>query len=263
MPQTLQDVISRVRSEIDESAARMFTDTELTNWINDALRDVARRAENLITVDSTVQIPAFVPSSFAPGPPQYPLNLGTGEAVTGFGSSGPTDVLRLDRVEFVPSNQNNQIYRIEPSTQNEMDQIWGTYQQNSSSYPRWYVLNGYPGGSGRNLFTIQLYPVPSQSGTLNIYYYRLPTRISDPIANPASYLTTIDVVEGWDDLAVTYALYKSLQKQRDPEWQARKQEYEANLAQMIDTTRKFHDQQSYISYGTNMLPSWLVGGGEW
>ena len=35
------------------------------------------------------------------------------------------------------------------------------------------------------------------------------------------------------------------------------------VAQMIDVTRKFHDQQSYISYGTNMLPSWLVGGGEW
>jgi hypothetical protein len=260
MPVSLLDAIYRVRAELDEPAypslpnstanpasspqARFFTDTELTAWLYQGLRDISRRAEDLITKDQTITIPAWTGS----GPTAWPL-LG--------------DVIRINRVEFVPALQNNQIYRVEPSTQNEMDQIWGTYQQNTSSYPRWYVLLGYPGGSGRNQFLIQLYPVPAQAGTLNVYYYRTPTPLTDPVANPNAYQVTLDIVEGWDDLAVEYAVYKGLQKQRNPEWQARKQEYEMAVAQMIDVTRKFHDQQSYISYGTNMLPSWLVGGGEW
>jgi hypothetical protein len=74
---------------------------------------------------------------------------------------------------------------------------------------------------------------------------------------------TLDIVEGWDDIVVDYAVVRGLQKQRNPEWQARKEQYEATLASMVDVTRRYHDQQSYISYGTNMLPSWLVGGGEW
>jgi Family of unknown function (DUF6682) len=261
MPATLLDAIARVRSELDEPAypslanstgspssspqPRFFTDTELTAWIAQGLRDISRRAEDLITKDQTISIPAFA---------------GTGSP-TSFQLLN--DIIRINRVEFVPVNQTNQIYRVEPSTQNEMDQIWGTYQQNPSSYPRWYVLLGYPGGTGRNAFMIQLYPVASQAGTLNVYYYRIPTPLTDPVANPSMYSTTLDIVEGWDDLAVEYAVYKGLQKQRNPEWQARKQEYEMAVAQMIDVTRKFHDQQSYISYGTNMLPSWLVGGGEW
>jgi hypothetical protein len=262
MPATLIDAIFRVRAALDEPAypslpnstpnpvdspqPRFFTDTELTAWIWQGLRDVARRAEILHTVDQTIAIPAYDPST--PSTARYDLL---------------NDTVRINRVEFVPSLQTNQIYRVEPSTQNEMDQIWGTYQQNSSSYPRWYVLLGYPGGSGRNLFQLQLYPVPSQPGTLNVYYYREPTPLTDPVANPSQYSTTLDIVEGWDDTAVEYAIIKGLQKQRNPEWQARKQEYELSLAQMVDVTRRYHDQQSYISYGTNMLPSWLVGGGEW
>jgi hypothetical protein len=262
MPITLNDAIYRVRSELDEPAypslpgstsnpltspqPRFYTDTELTVWINSGLRDVSRRVEDLITTDQTINIPAFTGTGTQPS--RFPLM---------------TDVVRINRVEFVPALQNNQIYRVEPSTQNEMDQIWGTYQQNSSSYPRWYVLLGYPGGTSRNLFQIQLYPVPAQAGTLNVYYYREPTLLTDPVADPSQYTKTLDIVEGWHDLATDYAVVKGLQKARNPDWQLHKQEYEQKIANMVDVTRRFHDQQSYISYGTNMLPSWLVGGGEW
>lgn len=246
---TLLDAIKNVRYLLAEEAGPSFyTDTMLTSWLNAGLRDLARRNEILFTVDQTIQIPAFNPSLANPGPPQYALL---------------NDTVRIYRVEFVPVAQTNQIYRVEPSTQNEMDQIWGTYQQNTSTYPRWYVLLGYPGGSGRSTFLIQLYPAASQPGTLNVYYYRQPTKIEDPVANPAALNTTLDVVEGWDDIVVDYAVYKALQRARDPEWQNRKAEYEEKVAQQVDVTRRFHDQQSYISYGTNMLPAWLVGGGEW
>src|SRR5215471_12943247 len=260
MPTTLNDAIYRVRSLLDEPAypslpgstsnattspqARFFTDTELTVWLMQGLRDVARRAEVLHTVDQTITIPAYTGNA----PARFPLL---------------NDVVRINRVEYVPANQYNQIYRVEPSTQNEMDQSWGTYQQNQSSYPRWYITLGYPGGTARNLFQIQLYPVPAQPGYLNVYYYREPSNITDPVATPANYGLTLDIVEGWDDAAVEFAVVKALQKQRNPEWQLRKQEYEDKLAQMVDVTRRYHDQQSYISYGSNQLPAWLVGGGEW
>lgn len=262
MPVTLQDAIRRVRALIDEPAVptlansipatipvpRQFTDTELTDWLNDGLRDVSRRAEDLLTFDQTINVPAFVPTTVSQVP-KYTLL---------------PDTIRLHRVEFVPVNQVNQIYRLEASTYNEMDQIWGTYQQNSSSYPRWYVLWGVPGQTtGRNSFQIQLYPCPSQAGTLNVYYYRMPTRIADPVADPSQYLVTLDIVEGWDDMVVDYAVCRAMQKQRNPEWKDRKEEYEQKVADMIDVTRKFHDQQSFVSYGTNNLPAWLVGGGEW
>lgn len=265
MPIPLIDAIRRVRSNLDESAspsfnefnlvnpipspvARFFTDTEITDWLNDGLRDIARRAEILFTTDSTIQVPAFTPSSLSPGPPVYNLL---------------DDVIRLYRVEFVPVQQTNQIYRVEPSTQNEMDQIWGTYQQNTSTYPRWYITQGYPGGTGRNNFVLQLYPAPSQPGTLNCYYYRQPIRLGDPISNPGNYNITLDLIEGWDDVPITFATMRALQKQRSQQWQDYKKDYEEMIAQMMDVTRRFHDQQSYISYGTNMLPSWLVGGGEY
>ena len=257
MPQQLTDAIYRVRSELNEPAyptlpgstvgnpaPQFFTDTEITQWINDGLRDISRRAEALITYDTTISIPAYIP---VPGQsaPTYTL---------------PTDVIRIQRIEFIPTGAINQTYPLQASTQQEMDQVWGTYQQNPASYPQWWVTRGYPGGTGRNLFVLQVYPVPSQGGTLAIFYYRLPIRIGDPVATPANYTVTLDIVEGWDDLVVEYAIAKAFQKQRNDGWKDRMQSYETKVAEMVDVTRKFTDQPSYMTFGTRFMPSWLT---EW
>jgi hypothetical protein len=258
MPITLNDAIRRVRSAVDEPAIptlanppltnppqpRFYTDTEITDWINDGLRDVSRRAEDLITFDATIVINPYIP---VPGQsaPTYPLQ---------------NDVIRIQRIEFVPTGAINQTYPLIASTQQQMDQVWGTYQQNPASYPQFWVTRGYPGGSGRNAFVLQIYPVPSQGGTLQLFYYRNPTRIPDPVAAPSNYLVTLDIVEGWDDAVVEFATYKALQKARNPEWQERKKEYEEKVNQMIDVTRSWTDQPSYVSYGTRFMPSWLT---EW
>lgn len=258
MPQALQDAIRRVRSYINEPAyptapnsntttgpfARFYTDTELTDWINGGLRDVSRRVEDLITFDTSITIPPYVPIPGQSGP-QYNL---------------PDDVVRIWRIEFIPFGAINQTYPLVASTQQQMDQVWGTYQQNPASYPQFWVTRGYPGGSGRNNFTLQVYPVPSQGGTLQLFYYRQPTRIGDPVADPSQYLVTLDIVEGWDDAAVDYAVYKALQKVRDPSWQDRKNEYETKIVHMVDVTRQWTDQPSYFSFGTRFMPSWLT---EW
>lgn len=255
MPATVNDAIRRLRSLLDEpapptstyGAQRFYRDSELVDWLNDGLRDVSRRAEDLLTFDTTIAIAAYVP---VPGvsAPTYPLL---------------TDIIRIQRIEFVPTNAINQVYKLEASTQNEMDQIWGTYQQNPASFPQWWVTRGYPGGTGRNAFLLQIYPVPSQAGTLNVFYYRLPTRINDPMVDPSQYQVTLDIVEGWDDMVIDFAVYKAMQKARNPEWKDRKAEYEEKVEQIIDVTRKFHDQASYMTYGTMYQPSWLTQSDGW
>jgi hypothetical protein len=258
MPQQLIDAIRRVRANIDEPAYpslpnstsssgpffRMYTDTEITDWLNDGLRDVSRRAEDLLTTDTSIVIQPYVP---IPGmsAPTYPLQ---------------TDIIRVYRIEFIPLGAINQTYPLVASNQQQMDQIWGTYQQNPASYPQFWVTRGYPGGTGRNLFSLQVYPVPSQGGTLQIFYYRNPIRIGDPVATPTNYSVPLDIVEGWDDMAVEYATYKALQKARNAEWKDRKSEYEEKVTQMIDVTRQWTDQPQYFSFGTRFMPSWLT---EW
>ena len=258
MPITLTDAIRRIRSGLDEPATptllnppatnpptpALYTDTEITDWINDALRDIARRTEGLVTFDTSITITAYVP---VPGQsaPTYPL---------------PTDVIRINRIEFVPQGAINQTYPLQASTQQQMDQVWGTYQQNPASYPQFWVTRGYPGGSGRNQHVLQIYPVPSQGGTLQIFYYRQPVRIQDPVGTPANYNLNLDLIEGWDDLIVDFGVYRAFQKARNPAWKDMKEEYDTKIQQMVDVTRSWTDQPSYMTFGTRFMPSWLT---EW
>jgi len=255
MPQTLKDVIRRVRNKLNEPAyptdptslfsisntgQRFYTDTELTDWINDGLRDIARRAEDLITYDQTITVPAYTLGSPTP---VFPL---------------PLDLIRIHRMEFVPAAQSTYSYPLQPSTAYEMDAVWGTYQTNPASYPMFYVTRGYPGGLGRNQFTFQLYPLPSQAGTINIYYYRLPVRLSDPVVDSSQYNILLDMVEGWEDLIVSFTYYQALIKARNPAWKDMKLEYEEKVAQMIDQTRSYHDQAHMMSAVSGVTtPYWL------
>lgn len=266
MPITLSDAIRRTRSRLDEPAyptlpgstsggnpARFYTDTEITDWINDACRDIARRAEDLHTYDTTIAIPAYTQTP-SQGIPTYPLNIGVQPGMT----ATTSDVLRITRVEFQVANDASQIYPLEWQTQAYMDQIWNINQISTMSYPAYWTTRGFPGGTGRSAFVIQLYPQPAQGGQLNIFYYRLPARIGDPAAatgNVANYNATIDVIEGWDDLVVDYAVMQGLLKARNPDFQTAQQLYEVKLQNLIDNTRHVSDQAQFMSYD-NMVMSW-------
>lgn len=259
MPITLNDAIRRSRSRLDEPAfpslpgssggvppQAFFKDTELTDWVNDGLRDIARRTETLFTYDTTLQLPPYSPAASVI--PTYPL---------------PTDVIQIFRVEFIPVGSTTQVYKLEASTQNEMDQIWGTYEQDQSSYPNFWVTRGYAGGTGRHAFGIQIYPFSSQGGQLNLHYYGLPARMLDPGTYPSEYNSYLDCVEGWDDLIVDFVHYHGLIKRNDPAWQGIKQLYEQKLGEMIDVTRKVSDQPGYVQPSLmNGVPYWLYGP-EW
>jgi hypothetical protein len=257
MPVTLSDAIRRIRAKLDEPAyptlpgsspnnppARFYSDTEITDWINDGLRDLARRAEFLFTYDTTISIPSY---SQNPANPIPTYNL-------------PTDFVRAYRIEFQVSGDSSQTYTLEEASQAYMDQIWNVNQISTRSYPAYYVTRGYVGGTGRNQFVIQLFPQPSQAGVLNIFYYRLPIRIGDPISTPTNYTLTLDCQEGWDDLVIDYGHYQGLIKARNPEWQNIKAEYETKMTNLIDVTRRYTDQPQYMSYDAMLMP-W--GGSDW
>lgn len=233
MPVALSEYIRRSRSILDEPTSRFWTDVELTDWVNDGARDLARRAEDLLVYDQTMTV--------TPNVAVYDL---------------PPNVIRIHRAEFVPSSS-TQTYPIRASSQDEMDQVWGTYQANPASYPSWFVTRGYPGGAGASLFRVQFYPAPAQAGSINLYYYKTPARLSAT----ADLAVAIDLPEGWDDLILQYVEWRALRKTRDPRWQDAYGIYKENLDYLINITRFYHDQQQVISTASRALvPQWLT---EW
>ena len=109
----LKDVIRRLRNKLNEPAyptdshhrllyihqyrpAVLFRHLPHHDMINDGLRDIARRAEDLITYDqSHLSVPLLIPSGHPT--PVYPM---------------PPDIIRLfHRIrEFVPSNRSTYQY---------------------------------------------------------------------------------------------------------------------------------------------------------
>lgn len=223
MSQTLPQTITNVRSLLDEPNPQFWSDAELTTWINQACREVARKVEWKFATQS---IPV------TPGNQNY---------------NGPNDMYRIHRLEFVPTNSQN-TYTVEFRGYMEMDQIWGINQQWPSSYPLYYTLWKVP-----PTINILLYPVPSQAGNLNCYYYQEST--------PATGTQNIDILEGWEDITEDYACYRALRKDADPRWQEFKTTYEDKLVAMVDTTRTYQDQAGTFTTGQAALPTWLVSDG--
>jgi hypothetical protein len=103
--------------------------------------------------------------------------------------------------------------------------------------------------------------VPAQTGTINLFYYKLPARLTDPVADPAQLARTIDLPEGWDDLILLYVEWRALRKSRDQRWSEAKQLYDEQLDYLINITRYFHDQQQVMTtFSRTSQPSWLT---EW
>jgi len=227
MTVTLATALSNVRSLLDEPQAQFWSDSELTNWINQACSEIARKVE-WKRAQTTIAVTV--------GNQQY---------------TGPADMYRIYRLEFrpTPGAGGTNTYTVEYRGYMEMDQIWGINQQWPASYPLYYTTWKVP----PNL-TILLYPVPSQAGNLTAYYYQQIT--------PASATTDpIDALAGWEDATYDYAVYRALRKDNDPRWQDFKATYEDKLVAMVDATRTFQDQAGTFTTGQSALPSWLVSDG--
>jgi hypothetical protein len=224
MTVTLLTMRTDVRAHLDEATASFWTDAQINSFINDALRDIARRTETLQTI-TTVAVSA--------GTRNYTLNFSP-------------NIIRVHRVEFDPGPGSGPIYPLEARQFYELDHIWGVNQTQTRAYPDYWALFGFPPS-----LQIYLYPVPSQAGNLNVWYYRLPNVVS-------ADTDVLDIPEGWWDLVTLFAEYQALRKDADPRFADAKAIYEEKLGQMIDMTRKWHDQAGMITTGRTWLPQWLT-----
>jgi hypothetical protein len=195
----------------------------LTSYINLGQADVQRKAEalrQLTTIAVTTNVQKY---------------------------TAPTDILRIYRLEYIPTGS-QQTYGLEFRGYNEMDAVWGTYQQYTGAFPSLYTLWAQP-----PTLQIVAYPVPSQNGVFQCFYYRQPV----PVVNPTD---TLDCLPGYESLIYDYAVYRALRQDADPRWQDQYNLYNEGLQQMINLSRSFTDQANWISTGTSNVPGWLVNG---
>lgn len=223
---TLVNTRLDVRAHLAEITPRMWTDAQLNVWINEGLRDIARRTETIQSLSTAV-----------------PVIAGTATVTV------PADALRLHRIEFVPTGA-GQVYQVKLVTLDELEQVFGITPNTQQGYPVYAAAWGFPPA-----VTLRLYPVPSQAGTLNIYYYRLPAVV-------AADGDVLEVLAGYEDLIVLYAEYVARRKDRDPSWQDAKALYEERVTYMVETTRQWHDQAMSVTIGSHAVPAWLYEFGD-
>ena len=140
-------------------------------WINEATREIARRSECFFTT-GTIAVVATTQS--------YSL---------------PADIVRLQGVDFTNGTQTLPLDYLERVVASRM---WGINQTQQSAWPEYYTTEGIPGTA---TFTIKLFPVPSQAGTLTLMYFRLP---DERAIDGSEDSLTVDTPAGWEDIVVDY-----------------------------------------------------------
>lgn len=223
----LKTALTQTRYLLDEPSPAFWSNAELTTYINEACKDVARRAETKLT---TKTIAAVVNQQ------NYTL---------------PTTVYRLHKVVFLPTSGEVN-YTLEYRGLMEMDQIWGINKSWPASYPLYYTMWKNPPS-----LEMIIYPVPSTAGEFKVYYYQ-------HVKTATATTTTVDILAGYEDIVFDYAAYRALRKDSNPMWKTHQQIYEQKLAMLIDHTRTFQDQANFFSTGQAALPAWLTSGtGLW
>lgn len=224
--ETMTALTTRLRAKLDETTAGHWTDAQLQQWIFDGAKDAARKAE--CNRDS------YAGLTIVAGTQTYALT-----------ATGIKDLIRIHRVTYKSVGQTEH-YPLDFADFNSYDSMsWATTAQER---PVLYSTWGFP----PNL-SIVLYPAPPDVGTLTIYYYRLPSNavIADPSQN-------VELPQGWEELAVDYAVWSALLQDGDDRWQAYKALYDEHLADLTLTAIRFNDQAGMMNVGMGgMQPQWL------
>lgn len=200
---TLTLALADVRAHLDESTARQWSDAELTRWINEAARDVSRRAEVLQATSTIVGVV---------GTRVYPLSAA---------------MLRLHRLEWAPT-AGGVTMPVEYMDFNDLDARVLSAPTRQGD-PMFFTMWGFP----PNL-NLHVYPVPGAGGNLITYHYREST---DAVIGADN----IEIPEGWFDLAVQYCEAMAKRKDGDPTWQESDALYERRLGELIRVSRRWTD----------------------
>lgn len=232
---TQAEAMQQVRTRLDEQSSVYWTDQDLRIWINEIARDLARRTESLRGLYSQAVVA---------GTRSYtPIWTST------------TQPYRVYRVEYVPTGQTTN-YPLEYRDPNAADAIWGLSQQQTVGVPAIWTSWGAPPS-----LSIQVYPTPGTAGTLNIWYYRLPTMLAT--GDTSDQNEDVDMVDGWEDVLIDGVEYKAKRRDGDEDWKNAKQEYEQHIEAMMEATLRFTDQAGAVTTPAGgYIPMWLYGGGE-
>ena len=221
MPQMLSDARNDLQSRLNDTTAAFYPVASLNTWLNEGCRDAARRTKSLY--DSQI------------------INVNAGYQYY----PAPTSFVELHRLVFAPTNSIS-TYPVEYRNLSEMDSIWGIRQNIQQYTPYYWSLWQSPPNT-----QIILFPVPSVSGTMTIFFYR---QAKAAVAD-SDYL---DVVEGWWDVPILYAQYTALFKNGDPRWQQIRQLYMEQLDDLAQVS-SFTDNVGNFSTGMANFPSWPFG----
>lgn len=217
------DIISRVRSRLDETTARFWSDPELLAWLNEALRDAGRYTKH-IRDRKEIEVTANMS--------EYTV---------------PDDVIEIEHVYFLPGD-GRQVPMTGQSYDN-MDQVWGSWQNLRVGEPRAFALWGTPPS-----LKIKVYPTPVSAGRISMLVVRMPAELTTTSG-------TVDFPPAWDDVLEDYIEMAALRKARDPRWQEAFQMY-TQKRDMLDVNADYgNDPETFVFDGyAGILPRWLVQG---
>ena len=184
---TNAQVLARVRDMLDEQTAAQWTDLQLRRWLNDGVADLARSTR-------------FYEQS-------TDVTVLTGTAI----ATLPSDVMEIQHVYWISTTDSTRTKPLIAQHFESMDAVWGQWQNDRTGEPYTFA----PRGLAPNL-KVHLYPIPSEDGTLRVFYVGLPTAINEGGSDDSN---TCAVPDGWVDILVHYIEYRSLRKDRDPRWQ--------------------------------------------
>lgn len=226
MPTTVTTAITAIRERLDEPTAAQWTDIQLRRWLNEGIRDIARRTFHYTDIDT---IAITVPS-------------------TGL-YAAQSDVIRINNVYFTPTADPTRKMPLEPHAWEGLDQVWWDYQDRAMGDPFVFGVYGYAPTT-----MIKLYPVPTRAGTLTLHVARMPA-----VLDVTGGTGNVDCPDAWLEVAYDFCEYMALKKDRQSEyWQSTFNLYEQKIQAMIDNGDYLNAPGEFIWAGANPLPRWLT-----
>jgi hypothetical protein len=218
MPVTVATAVEALRERLDEKSESQWEDKQLRRWLNEGIRDLARRTrlyQDQAEIDVTANIG------------EYTLD---------------EDILAIEHLLWKPDAETLK-RPLEPRAFEGVQR----YINETGADPVFYTTYGHA-----PLLKVQLWPIPTRAGTLYFYGPMLPTQHD---INTGS--GNIDAITGWYEATLDYAEYMALRKDRQEIWKDIFVQYEAKVQQMIELSAT-DDAPGEIQFtGTSLVPRWL------
>lgn len=223
MTLTVATAETALRERLDEATTSAWTATMLRRWLNEGIRDMARRTFALEDTD-TVAVSAND-------------GLYTVDA----------DVLRINFAFFTPTADTHQNTMLMPRQfEGFLQGMRGDHGRTGD--PVFFSTYGYS-----PTLQLQLWPVPYRAGSMVLHVARLPAAL-----DITSGTGNVDAPEAWLEVALDYAQYMAEKKERMPEWKDTLQLYEAKCADMVANMETLNAQNEIIYDGAATVPAWLA-----